>query len=220
MISNFYRVYSCHCLTDDYSPLLKTFNVRKNGGFLANYLWNETANNDGIKSLALMDEEYHNARTYIIIDNDTQELVCYFSLKAGFLTTKEHHRLLSHDFESVPGVEISNFAVNENYIKKHPDRKGIGSNIFKYFILPNARSAQSIIGLEEVGNLIFALNTDNQAKELMEGRRRYREQLATSYAAGKIASSKEYIGIISEKDALIAEKDALIQKYKEKYGDI
>ena len=33
--------------------------------------------------------------------------------------------------------------------------------------------------MEEVANLILELNTDNQAKELLEGQRRYREMMAT-----------------------------------------
>ncbi len=89
--------------------------------------------------------------------------------------------------------------------------------------------------------MIFELNTDTQTKEILEGRRRYREQLASSYAAGKIEATKELNGIIADKDAVIAEKDSIIsekntviskkdevisekdeiiQKYRNKYGDI
>ncbi len=74
--------------------------------------------------------------------------------------------------------------------------------------------------IEEVGTLIFELNYDNQAKEIMEGRRRYREQLATSYAAGKIDGEKageekaaqKFTPIIAEKDATIAELQARVQE--------
>ena len=74
--------------------------------------------------------------------------------------------------------------------------------------------------IEEVGNLIYEVNADTQAKELMEGRRRYREQLATSYAAGEIKARKELNAIIADKDATIADKDATITKLQaelEKY---
>ena len=74
--------------------------------------------------------------------------------------------------------------------------------------------------IEEVGNLIYEVNADTQAKELMEGRRRYREQLATSYAAGEIKARKELSAIIADKDATIADKDATITKLQaelEKY---
>ncbi len=79
--------------------------------------------------------------------------------------------------------------------------------------------------IEEVGTLIFELNYDNQAKELMEGRRRYREQLNTSYSAGRIDTENELLPIIAQKDAdlanekaakeaAIAERDATIKKDK------
>ena len=64
--------------------------------------------------------------------------------------------------------------------------------------------------IEEVGDLIFTLNTDDQSKELLEGRRRYREQLATSYAAGEINATKKLNTVIEEKDAIIADKNATI----------
>ncbi len=61
--------------------------------------------------------------------------------------------------------------------------------------------------IEEVGNLIFTLNTDNQEKEILEGQRRYREQLATERAAGYLEAEEKYNGIINE---ITAEKDKRI----------
>ena len=55
--------------------------------------------------------------------------------------------------------------------------------------------------------MILELNTDDQAKELLEGRRRYREQLATSYAAGEINTAKKLNPIIEQKDAVIASQN-------------
>ena len=52
--------------------------------------------------------------------------------------------------------------------------------------------------IEEVGTMIFELNYDNQAKELLEGQRRYREQMATEYAAGVIDAKKELQPIIDD----------------------
>lgn len=80
--------------------------------------------------------------------------------------------------------------------------------------------ADDNIIIEEVGQLIFELNTDNQAKELMEGRRRYREQLATSYAEGKIDAAKEYEAAIADKDATIADKDATIAELLAKIKEL
>ena len=64
--------------------------------------------------------------------------------------------------------------------------------------------------IEEVGTMIFELNYDNQAKELLEGQRRYREQMATEYAAGVIDAKKELQPIIDdleEKSANLASKN-------------
>ena len=64
--------------------------------------------------------------------------------------------------------------------------------------------------IEEVGALIFELNYDNQAKEIMEGRRRYREQLNTSYSAGRIDTENELLPIIAQKNADLADAKATI----------
>ncbi len=95
--------------------------------------------------------------------------------------------------------------------------------------------------IEEVGNLILELNTDNQAKELLEGQRRYREMLASQYTAGYTDAEDKYAAQLAEKDAAladknatiaknvsdlankdstIAQKDALLQKYIDKFGPI
>ncbi|WP_026670918.1 Rpn family recombination-promoting nuclease/putative transposase [Butyrivibrio sp. AE3006] len=95
--------------------------------------------------------------------------------------------------------------------------------------------------IEEVVTMILELNTDDAAREMLEGQRRYKEMLATQYVAGYTDAEEKLGPIIAEKDATIADKDAviadkdaaiadkdaaiadmdaLIQKYKEKFGDI
>ena len=66
--------------------------------------------------------------------------------------------------------------------------------------------------IKEVGNLIFTLNYDNQAKELLEGQRRYREMMATQYADGYADAEEKYKAELSDKDATIADKDATISE--------
>ena len=60
----------------------------------------------------------------------------------------------------------------------------------KLFLADTWEEFQSLIkdhvDIEEVADLIFELNTDNQAKEILEGQRRYREQMATQYAVGRM----------------------------------
>ena len=64
--------------------------------------------------------------------------------------------------------------------------------------------------IEEVGDLILELNTDNQTKEILEGQRRYREIMASQYTAGYTDAEDKYMALIADKDAAIADKDAAI----------
>lgn len=81
--------------------------------------------------------------------------------------------------------------------------------------------AKDNLAIKEVGNLILELNYDNQAKELLEGQRRYREVMATQYADGyadaeeKFSSElKSLNNVIAEKDAAIAELQAKLKAYE------
>ena len=64
--------------------------------------------------------------------------------------------------------------------------------------------------------MIFELNTDNQAQEILEGQRRYREQMATQYAVGRLDAQKEYQEKLDEKDKVIEEKDKKIEEKDKK----
>ena len=69
--------------------------------------------------------------------------------------------------------------------------------------------------------MILELNTDDQTKELLESRRRYREQLATSYAAGEINTAKKLNPIIEDQNAKIAtlsDENARLRKILEDNG--
>ena len=77
--------------------------------------------------------------------------------------------------------------------------------------------------IEEVGTLIFELNYDNQAKEILEGQRRYREQMNSQYTAGytdaeeKNKAEKEQMqDEINKQAATIAKLQEELQKYKNK----
>jgi hypothetical protein len=93
-------------------------------------------------------------------------------------------------------------------------------------------------GIEEVEKLIFELNYADQEKYILEGQRRYREQMNSQYTAGytdaeekckaEIAEkhskiSKLQDGLLSEKDATIANKDSEIAQLRaelEKYKNM
>ncbi|WP_026655719.1 Rpn family recombination-promoting nuclease/putative transposase [Butyrivibrio sp. AE3003] len=68
--------------------------------------------------------------------------------------------------------------------------------------------------IEEVGNLIFELNYDNQAKELLEGQRRYREQMNSQYTAGYTDAEEKYENEIVKLQAELKTLQEELEKYK------
>ncbi len=107
-----------------------------------------------LNNVAPSDEEDNSARTYIIKDNETDEIAGYFSLRAGLFTIN----IEDDYFYSVPAAELSNFAVNDSYRKKHPYRKNLGSTIFYEFVLPLVHYLKDFIGIQAV--YIYALPQD------------------------------------------------------------
>lgn len=103
---------------------IKNFSVRDaKGKGLINYL----------KRSAFSDERSGSMRTYIVRDTATDEMVGYFSLKAGLISYNEHdvpvldeetedkiHDSLTgkpvtrHVFDTLPGIEPANYAINHS----------------------------------------------------------------------------------------------------------
>lgn len=123
------------------------FRVRKEGGFLANYLAYRTKAGE-IISPALEEERANKARTYLIEDPETGELIAYFTLKAGLVGFKKNRRFLNKAFDAMSGIEVANLAVNEAYRQAHKSLHGLGYMVFRNYILPKAEEAQRIIGVE------------------------------------------------------------------------
>ena len=73
------------------------------------------------------------------------------------------------------------------------------SSLFKASTWEEFRAlANGNAAIEEVGSLIFELNTDNQAKELLEGQRRYKEMMASQYTAGYTDAEEKFAPVIDE----------------------
>ncbi|SEA89769.1 hypothetical protein SAMN05216349_1476 [Oribacterium sp. KHPX15] len=120
-----------------------------------------------IKSIALSDEAIGAMRTYLVRDLVTDELVAYFSLKSGMVSINEREILneegkLETTFDTVPGIEIANFAVNYEYVRDHPDWKGIGLIVFRDFIRELASRVAAISGTMVL--YIFALPFESLIK--------------------------------------------------------
>lgn len=135
--------YSVEHLFDvpNYKRLIEDFTAGNDAAGLESYL----------KFAATGDEQANLARTYLVIDKATGELACYFSLRTGLITIQ----VTGDDFDSLPAIELSNFAVNDAYRKKHKETKKLGVHIFDVFILPIARFMAQYIGANSL--YIYAL---------------------------------------------------------------
>lgn len=130
-----------------------------------------------IQHNAFPDEENGVMRSYIVRDIQTSEIVGYFSLKAGLVSFNEHEVPIIDEiekesrkrlvFDTLPGVELANFAVNHSFIHKHPDLKGLGFVIYQRFILPIIKEASKTLGIKIL--YLFALPYD----ELIERYKKY-----------------------------------------------
>ena len=130
-----------------------------------------------IQKVAFADEDNGVMRTYIVRDIRTSELVGYFSLKTGLISLNERTIEVNDKnsgisiqktlFDTLPGVELANFAINDTYIRRHPDMKGVGFVIFESFILPIIRKTSEHVGLKIL--YLFSLPYD----ELIERYKQY-----------------------------------------------
>ncbi len=108
-----------------------------------------------LKRYAVSDELSHEARTYLVKDNISHEIVGYFSLKTGMVASRKKWSPFQLEIDSLPAVELANFAVNSAYKAAHKEQTGIGSIIFIDFILPIIKMASERVGICIV--YIFAL---------------------------------------------------------------
>lgn len=115
-----------------------------------------------LKRYAVPEEMSHEARTYLVKDNITKEIVGYFSLKTGTVAARKKGRFFHTEIDSLPAVELANFAVNSAYKKAHQEQTGIGSIIFLDFVLPMIKLAAERVGICIV--YIFALPYKNLIK--------------------------------------------------------
>ena len=59
--------------------------------------------------------------------------------------------------------------------------------------------------------MIFELNTDNQAKELLEGQRRYKEMMASQYTAGYTDAEEKLNPVIKPVKPVIGTTAAVVE---------
>ena len=123
---------------------------------------------DYLKNYALDDEKAREMRTYLVRFDMTDEIVGYFSLKAGLVSLNEEEvevidtetgeKHIEREFDTAPGVELANFAVNSAFIQSYPYLKGLGRLIFTDFIMPKVYEVSDLVGTSVL--YIFALPYD------------------------------------------------------------
>lgn len=107
-----------------------------------------------LKYQALFDEHSGVMRTYLVRFKSTQECVGYFSLKAGLVSVNEERASNGITFDTVPGVELANFAVNNAFAQKH-NTKGLGYLLFSGLIAPFILEHAKTLGIYMI--YLFAL---------------------------------------------------------------
>lgn len=126
---------------------IKNFAIRERNGYgLELYL----------KQTAYYDEENQLNSTYLVKDKKSNEIVGYFSLKTGLFTVESPNT--DGYFDTIPSVELSNFAVNALYRVNHPEIKQIGEIMFRSFILPTVKHIQNFVAVKAL--YIYALPED------------------------------------------------------------
>ena len=119
-----------------------------------------------LKGFAEADEKNGFMRTYIVRDNMTNEFVGYFSLKAGLISINEQKIGNKEYFDTIPGIELANFAINNTYLKNHPGSRGCGYVVYQRLIKPILYEVSERIGVYLF--YIFSLPIDSLIKRYGE----------------------------------------------------
>lgn len=111
-------------------------------------------------------------RTYIVRDQVTDEIVGYFAIKAAMMSVNERKKVDRRTgkeriyFDTMPGIEIANFAVNETYIEHNEEVRGIGVLIFYEFIYKIITGIDEMLGVKYL--FIYALPYDTLIQRYMK----------------------------------------------------
>lgn len=117
-----------------------------------------------LKRCAWGDDLSHQVRVYLIKDSQTGEVAAYFGLKAGMVVDSEdgmpdesEKRAVMEEYgvkllpEVIPGIEISHFAVNDNYRRSAGKNgkaiRGLGEYFYPQFIYPLIEDVSEKIGV-------------------------------------------------------------------------
>ena len=107
-----------------------------------------------LKQHAFQDERLNLMRTYLVRWRKTGECAGYFSLKAGLISINERQKTSEGAFDTLPGVELANFAVNRHFSQKY-GFSGLGAMLFRQLIAPFVQEHAKTLGIFMI--YLFAL---------------------------------------------------------------
>jgi len=105
----------------------------------------------GLKLQADIDENSNGSRTYLVKDAETGKLACYFSLRSGLIAVRREDDL----FDTIPAIELANFAVNNVYRSEGGKVDRVGAYAFRKFVQPIVKCVADLVGVKYL--YIYAL---------------------------------------------------------------
>ena len=115
-----------------------------------------------LKTCAWEDDENGLIRAYVVKSYFSNEIIAYFAIKAGMVSVDNENRNTRRELtalqegtklvpETISGIEISHFAVNDAYREKHAKNgvlpKGLGKYIYPEFIYPIIQKISNLLGV-------------------------------------------------------------------------
>ena len=99
-----------------------------------------------LKNSAIDEERERLMRTYLVWHKPQSCIVGYFSLKAGLVSFNETISETEVIFDTLPGVELANFAVNKTFVEANRGN-GLGKLLFLDFIAPIILRQSEALGI-------------------------------------------------------------------------
>ena len=104
-----------------------------------------------LKLQADIDENSNGSRTYLVKDAEMGKLACYFSLRSGLIAVRREDDL----FDTIPAIELANFAVNNVYRSEGGKVDRVGAYVFRKFVQPIVKCVADLVGVKYL--YIYAL---------------------------------------------------------------
>lgn len=129
-----------------------------------------------LKHCAWDDDLTNETRVYVIKTYFTHEIIAYFAIKAGMISVDSQYRNKDKEAQAknqgiklvpntISGVEISHFAVNDEYRRNHSRNgskiTGLGAYLFPAFIFPIIKKVSTDIGIK----IMYLYAADDTSKD-------------------------------------------------------